>query len=336
MRPSFLPRLVNDPFDDPGLFIPWTFQRRALLFDLGDISALSAGDILKTSQVFISHTHMDHFIGFDRLLRLLLGRPKTVKLFGPSGLIANVAGKLQAYSWNLVENYAEGLIIHVCEIHPNRRITCSFDCRQGFQSTPIRESVHNGLVAYQEPEFQVSAAILDHQIPSLAFALKEHFHVNILKTKLDDLGLAVGPWVGAFKAHLFHSDDPDTRISVPVATPGSAQRTFKLGDLADHIARITPGQKVVYVADAVYSAENVDKIIELARDADHLYIEAAFLEADRTVARLKHHLTAHQAGTIARRAGVREMTIFHHSPRYLDQAERLQAEARNAFKRAFE
>ncbi|MBW2643668.1 MAG: MBL fold metallo-hydrolase, partial [Deltaproteobacteria bacterium] len=97
MRPSFLPRLVNGPFDDPGLFIPFLLEKRAIIFDLGDIYSLSSRDILKISHVFISHTHMDHFLGFDRLLRLFLGREKHLYMYGPEGFLKNVEGKLAGY-----------------------------------------------------------------------------------------------------------------------------------------------------------------------------------------------------------------------------------------------
>ena len=331
MRPSFLPRLVNGPFDDPGLFISMAHCRRAVLFDMGDLSALSPGDILKTSHVFVTHTHMDHFVGFDQMLRLLLGRGKEIQLFGPRGFIGNVDAKLRAYTWNLVRNYEQGLTITAVEIHPGRRVAQKFACLSGFQPSSPQVTESDSPVILDEPGLQIQAVSLDHQIPSLAFAIEERFHVNILRPSLDALGLLTGPWLGQFKELLFRQADPATEIRAPLKSGPNTFRTFTLGQLSKKIARITPGQKVAYVADAVYSDANTSRIVSLARGADHLFIEAAFLHSERDIARTKYHLTAHQAGSLARRANVAEMTIFHHSPRYLGQQTQLEREARAAY-----
>ena len=87
MRPVIHPYLVNDPFGDPGLYAEFLYEKRALLFDLGDLHALPTRKLLRVSHVFISHMHMDHFCGFDRLLRVCLGRDKALYLLGPPGLI---------------------------------------------------------------------------------------------------------------------------------------------------------------------------------------------------------------------------------------------------------
>ena len=105
MNPSFSCHLVNDVFGDPGLFVEVRWSKRALLFDLGRNDALSPARLLRAQDIFISHTHMDHFIGFDTLLRVALGRGTTLRIHGPPGLISNVQGKLQGYTWNLVDGY---------------------------------------------------------------------------------------------------------------------------------------------------------------------------------------------------------------------------------------
>jgi ribonuclease Z len=83
MTPQFHPGRVNGPFDDPAVYVDFLYGRRALLFDLGDIRALPYRKILRITHIFISHTHIDHFYGFDHLLRLCLGREKRIHLFGP-------------------------------------------------------------------------------------------------------------------------------------------------------------------------------------------------------------------------------------------------------------
>lgn len=330
MPPRFLPRLINGPFDDPGLFVPFQFDRRAILFDLGDNARLAPRDLLKISHVFVTHTHMDHFIGFDRLLRCCLGREKDLFLFGPPGFIDNVEGKLAGYTWDLVERFAAGFRLHVTEVRPDGRVRQSCECRRRFRPEGRTRSPAAAGPLHDEPAFQVVAALLQHSTPCLGFALTERVGVNILKTELDALGLTPGPWLSRFKAALSAGADPHLTVDIPPG-PGASARRFELGELSRRIARITDGQKIAYVTDVSDTPANRAAIIELARGADLLFIEAVFLDAEREQAAAKHHLTARQAGEIAAQAGVKRYSLFHFSPRYEGREAEILAEAGRAY-----
>ncbi|MCP4373845.1 MAG: MBL fold metallo-hydrolase [Deltaproteobacteria bacterium] len=331
MRPLFHPRLINSAFDDPVLFIPFLLEKRAVLFDLGDIHALSSKNILKISHVFVTHTHIDHFCGFDRLLRLFLGREKIIYMYGPAGFLENVEGKLSSYSWNLVDSFSNQFGFHLTEVHPKHLITNLYLCRDKFRPVrPARVKPFNTIL-YEEPALSISAVVLDHSIPCLGFSIKERFHINIKKDGLDSLGLETGPWLQKFKQALFNHKPQDSKFDTNNKKGTSAKNKFVLGDLAKQIAIITPGQKITYIADVVYSKSNAGKMIDFAKDSDHLFIEAAFLDKHKNIAETKNHLTARQAGTIAAKARVKQFTIFHFSPRYTDREEELQKEARLAY-----
>lgn len=333
MRPSFHPRLINDPFSDPGLYIPFLFEKRALMFDLGELKSLTSRDLLKIDHVFVTHTHMDHFIGFDTLLRIFLGRDKVLHLYGPPGFFKHIEGRLSGYSWNLVREYDYNFILKVTEVHGDKTIARAYECREGFApQEAVRLEPFSG-VLLRTPAFYIEAALLDHRIPCLGLSLVENFYVNIIKEGLKGLGLEIGPWIYEFKKALYDKVDLSSPFSVTWKEKGQTvrERVFKLGDLAREIARISPGQKIAYVTDVVSSPENRAKIINLAKGAEHLFIEAAFLDSDKDIAKNKHHLTAREAGEIAGEAEVKRFTLFHFSPRYTHRDDELQKEATDAF-----
>jgi ribonuclease Z len=328
MKPLFHPRLVNDPFGDPALYVDFLFERRALLLDLGDLSPLSPRQILRVDHAFVSHTHMDHFVGFDTLLRLLLGRDKTLHLYGPPGFLDRVEHKLAAYTWNLVANYESDFVIRAVEVHPDgRREIAELRSRSGFRREPVPSpEMADGLLVDEE-SFQVRTAFLDHGIPCLAFALEEKFHVNVWKSGLEELGLPTGPWLKEVKQAALR-DIPD---STPFRSGDRDGREVTLGELKAKVLRIVPGQKVAYVTDAGYTAANAAAIVELARDADLLFIETAFLHEEERRAAEKRHLTARQAGLLAREAGVKRLIPFHFSPKHQEEEDLLVREALDAF-----
>jgi ribonuclease Z len=331
MGPTFLPRLVNGPFDDPALFIPLRNEKRALLFDLGDITALASREVLKLSHIFVTHTHMDHFIGFDRVLRLLLGRDKDLYLYGPPGFLDNLAGKLAGYCWNLVENYENRFTLHAVELHPDRALCRSYPCHERFIAEGgIRAIPFDGIVL-DEAALCIRAIHLDHGIPVLAFRLDERFHINIVKTVLEEMGLGPGPWLNRFKKMIYEGADSDATIEIPGETPGASPRRLSLEALKSRIVRISPGQRLAYVADAAGTPDNLEKIAAFCRDVDHLFVEAAFSDRHREVALRKKHLTARQAGELARACRVKQYSLFHYSPRYSDCPELLEEEASRAF-----
>jgi ribonuclease Z len=331
MRPLLHPSLVNGRFGDPALYIETLFEKRAILFDLGEIAALSPRKIQRLELVFVSHAHIDHFVGFDRLLRLLVGREKSINLYGPDGFIEHVHHKLRAYRWNLVDRFLCDLVFVVTEIDASLRSrTARFRLKSGFAAEEIGGRRVVDAVLHREAGFRVSTMILEHRTPCLAFAIEETVHVNVWKSRLAELGLPVGPWLHDLKRAAIEGRPDHHPVRVGSRSMTAGVREMPLASLRA-VLSVTPGQKIGYVTDAADTAANRAAITSLVRNADLLFIEAAFAEADFALAAERAHLTTAAAGQIARAAGVRRVEPFHFSPRYTGEEERMLNEVTAAF-----
>jgi len=93
------------------------------------------------------------------------------------------------------------------------------------------------------------------------------------------------------------------------------------------------GRKVSYVTDTL----PLEYISTEVANSDYLFCEGMFDDTQEQTAKEKRHMTARQAGILARKAGgVKNLGLFHYSPRYTDRELLvLQEEAQQEFPQAF-
>jgi ribonuclease Z len=322
MRPSLHPFLINGRFGDPALFIEILHRRDAMLIDMGDLSALSTRDLLRISHVFVSHMHIDHFIGFDTLLRVNVGREKVISMSGPEGLCARLHHKLQGYEWDLAHRYPTDLVFAATELGPSgptRAARFHFKEQFEWRDEPCPAwpfDVGEGL--------KVDAAVLEHHGPCIAYAIAEGAHANVWANRVVEMGLAPGAWLKELKRRVLAGGCDGAPVHLPDG------RTVPMGELR-HLVTISKGQKIAYVTDVADTSANREAIARLAHEADALFIESRFAAADAERAKERAHLTSRAAGEIARAARVRRVEPFHFSPRYEGEEQRLIDEVLAAF-----
>ncbi len=330
MRPTLHPRLLNGRDGDPALYVEALHAPGAVLLDCGDLSALAPRHLLRVAAIGISHAHMDHWAGFDRLLRMLLGRAKRLPVLGPAGFAERLFHRLQAYTWNLADRIEADLIFEVTEVTgpappwPRSR----FRLHGGFRAEPLPPAVDPAL-RLGEGRLALRAAVLDHGTPCLGFALEEAAHANIWRTRLEALGLPTGPWLAGLKQAVLDERPDDHPVPI-FARAADPPRWLPLGALRGTV-EVSPGQRIAYLTDFADTPANRAAAVALARGADTLFIEAPFAAADAAHAADRRHLTTRAAGEIARAAGVRRVEPFHLSPRYQGRHSMLLAEVAAAF-----
>ncbi|MGY1808682.1 ribonuclease Z [Blastococcus sp. SYSU D00669] len=142
----------------------------------------------------------------------------------------------------------------------------------------------------------LEARRLDHLVESFGYRLVEPDGRRMLPGELARYGIA-GPDVG----RLQREGSLDT-----------GGRTVRVED----VSAPRPGQRFAFVMDT----RLCDAVYALAEGVDLLVVESTFLAEDAALADRYGHLTARQAGAVARESGVRLLVLSHFSQRYPDPA----------------
>ncbi len=155
--------------------------------------------------------------------------------------------------------------------------------------------------------FSVSAFRLKHSVPTFGYVFQEDERYHFDKEKCKKLGIR-----GEMYSKLYDG-----------STIKLKGRTISLGK----VAQKQEGRKIVYATDTrpVEATENA------AKNADLLIHETTYSEKLKELARQRLHSTAAEGATIAKKAKVKRLIMFHMSARYRKPDELIK-EARGIFK----
>lgn len=286
LEPTFFAGLL----DDPVLWVkirPWG---RSLLFDCGQIHHLAKRVLKSLAAVFVSHAHMDHFMGFDTLLRSVLVSPRVFDVFGPPGIVAKVEHKLAAYDWNLQENFWCSFRVH--EVFPERIRTCLFPGPEGFVRRHTEERPRHDRVIFANDWVRVAAEQSDHGIPVLLFRVTEREAFVLDDDRLARAGLRRGPWIGQLKNQFFRGRLGCEPLWVPNGDSGTAhmRRIEDTARLYRDLRRAVAPPALGYLTDLGYSEVSRHAVVDLLRGVSLLVGECAFPREGLAKARRSRHL----------------------------------------------
>ncbi len=317
-------QLVNGSTGDPVLYLDYSGGDNALLFDGGENCALTQDQLGDLEAVFVTHHHVDHFIGLDRIVRANLDRDKTLHVFGPVNTIQKVFDRVKSYEYPFFPFMKLCLRVH--ELLPGAMRVGEVSCAKKFAPPEVREHPWAGRVCYETEHLRVEAAAADHTVPCLAYALVERTGHHPDPEKLAGGLLRSGPWVQEALRLL--------RAGAPAETILEIQGgRFRLGALAEQYFVESPGARVAYVTDTLWSEAARPELVKLAKGAWRLYCDSFYAAAQAKEAAKHKHMMAPQSAELAKLAKVEQLVLIHFSTRYAGKYGQLVDEAAAVFPR---
>jgi ribonuclease Z len=322
VEPTFCAGLI----DDPLLYLFVRPLGTALLFDCGQVHHLAKRVLKSVAAVFITHLHMDHFMGIDTLIRFNHVSPRTIEVFGPPGIVAKMAGKFGGYEWNLAESFWGAFLVH--EIHPGRTATYLFSGPEGFTCRLLGEADRPDRVIYRNERLCVEAELCDHRVPALIFRVTEDEAFSIDEAKLAAAGFVGGNWLRLLKKRFYGRERDNAPIVALVREgEGVAQRPVEDPQaLYNAIRKRETPASIGYVTDVAFSGENVEKIVSLLTGVTLLVSEASFLVRDLDKARASSHLCTADLNLLLERLRPLFFLPMHLSKSYIGREELIYGE----------
>lgn len=297
---------ANGPFGDPAFLITPAQWETSLLFDCGNLQHLKPRDLQRIRWLFLSHLHIDHFIGFDQLLRARLFSDIPLTVYGPQGTTRTLAHRLQGYAWNLTSD--SPFVVRSFDLHTSEPISgLEFSCSHGFQPVVLKSDSESPSADHSielAKGATVQSHLVEHGVACLCYRLNLINPPKFSLEKAQELGLNPGPWVR------------ELILGQPI-TMEVQGATRSQNWLSKELLALPACSSLGYLTDTQITPPLAEHLARFFHRVDLLLSECAYLKEEAELAAQHLHMTTENVGTLAKRSLTKKLWLFHLSRRHL-------------------